>query len=133
PRTEVRRNVAPPKAEGDGSLRTGSRLAPARRKEGCSMKYVSPIWGALRDYVRGYYPIAVCLTASLVMSLSLQADDTVGRWLFAFVAILGFVWAIDLAETKGRERAAAKYAEMFLSFALSADDKEIIITHRAGG
>ena len=97
------------------------------------MKYVSPIWESARDCVRGYYPIAVCLIASLVMSLSLQADDTVGRWLFAFVAILGFVWAIDLAETKGRERAAAKYAEMFLSFALSADDKEIIITHRAGG
>lgn len=97
------------------------------------MRYASPIWVTLRDVTRGYYPVIVCFTASLVMHASLQTEDTVGRWLFAFGAIFGFVWALDLAETKGRERAAAKYADMFLSFALSAEDKEIIITHRKGG
>ena len=97
------------------------------------MKYVSPIWGALRDYVRGCYPFIVCLTSSTLMSFGWHAGDGALRWGLAFAGVMGFVWAIDLAETKGMERAAAKYADMFLSFALSAEDKEIIITHRKGG
>ncbi|WP_173931372.1 hypothetical protein [Chelativorans sp. Marseille-P2723] len=95
------------------------------------MKYASQIKGLVLDAIRSLYPFLVCAVSAQMISITWsEVGSTSARLAFTVVGMLGFVWALDLAETKGYSRGTAKYASLFLDFITSANDKEIIITHR---